>query len=169
MATEILRPNSDVSVGCLYVGSSSRYANVDEAVPSDADYNYSLGQIEREDTLGLATMAGDGAVTNVSLRTRLSVDYLDGLEYAKPKIVVSGTNYYGATRGAGSGIGEYVDNWATNPAGGSWTREAINALRVGYALKGGNDPKEGDSAAVVYQQYVVVTYSPARSFGAVIG
>lgn len=172
MATETLRPNGDGVVACSYVGSSTHYQNVDEATPSDADYNYVSDTTPYQDTLNLAdSVIGAGAITNVSLRTRLWTGGAGfDTEYVIPKLVVGSVNYNGATRGSGTSVAEFTDDWASNPAGGAWTWAAINALQVGYTNCGGNDGKGLLSDGAVSQQYIIVTYTPlTRSQGCTIG
>lgn len=178
MATETLRPNSDVLVACSYVGSASHYANVDEAVPNDADYNYVVGyNITQQDTLGLPASSGSGVITNVSLRTRLATDGEGDslLERVRPKLVISATPYYGTTRGPGTLVAEFSDDWATNPdTSAAWTWADIDALDIGYEIRGDEffDGKDyWDTGGYVYQQYIIVTYTPPvrRSYGYIIG
>lgn len=177
MATEILRPNSDVSVASYYVGSASRYQNVDEEVASDADYNYALGSVTLQDILGLPDSSGVGAISNVSLRTRLWTDGsgASNLHRVRPKLVVGGTFYYGTARGFGAPVGEYTDDWATNPTTGvAWTWADINSLQCGYEVRGDEyfDGKETFYyGGYVSQQYIIVTYTPpvGRSYGYIIG
>ena len=150
MADETLRPNSDVLVACSTQGSANHFENVDEAAPNDADYNYVVGEGNLEqDTLGLPASSGAGTITNVSLRTRLATDSsgIGAQERVRPKLVVGGTPYYGTTRGSGTLKADFTDNWATNPAGGSWDWADIDALEIGYEIRGDETEEPEDLAS----------------------
>lgn len=106
-----------------YTAGSGTFADVDEAVTSDADVSTLAANGDAETyTHSAMTLPATGTVKAVQIEARVR-NTAGGAQNVKARLRVGGANYDDAANFAGIGgtFGPYVKRWATNPAGGAWT------------------------------------------------
>ena len=174
MAILTLRPNSDVAVQCVRSTGSTNYGTVDEASPSDADFNFAYTAEGTPygngyDDLGLPNHSSEQCVINsvkVLIRYRM-VCPGPWYQYVKSYLKIGSTRYLGSnlsltTQGSvGWTTAEYT--WYTNPATGTaFTWQNLDDLIVSYYCyaDGGGGEDQGGWAGVSWVE-VQVDYTPA--------
>ncbi|MHC4662350.1 MAG: fibronectin type III domain-containing protein, partial [Planctomycetota bacterium] len=110
---------------------------------------------------GLDDLTGEAASASsydcVTLEIRASKG--SACTFFQPMIDVDGTDYKGSNFSS-SGYETVIYSWATNPAGGEWTLDNINALKAGFYGKTSDELIFGGTA-FAYCMQVRVDYSTA--------
>lgn len=132
---QTLRPNAAGSSTQLTpVGSASNYANVDEAPPSQADYNYS-GTAGQKDLYGVEdVLGGTTAVLGVQVGT-VARKTDTGARSMKNLIKSGATTTAGSTATLGVSALTYLTMHEANPTtAAAWAVSDIAALEVGVEV-----------------------------------
>jgi len=152
--TLIIRPHAvGTKTDWNPVGSTNNWECVDE-VTADEDTTFvNTTSKNRKDFYNLQDHTTEtGSISNVRFHVRAKGNA--GAEVA-PTLKISGVEYPGQTHTLTASYADYHEDWATNPAGGSWTWSAIDAMEAGF--------RSSTSSAVehrVTQLYLNVTYGP---------
>jgi len=159
--TEILRPNADgTETGWTPLSGSDNYAMVDEAVADD-DTSYLYQTVYDTWTGDLYTLPvhseGSGTINKVTVHFRWR-DNGAASNAVRAQIRTGGVTYEGDTETSPNDntYHNYSHEWATNPGGGAWTWEQIDALEVGV-----DGWRPTGNAPVCTQVYVEIDYVPA--------
>lgn len=106
-----------------YTAGSGAFGDVDEAITDDADLSTLTNNGDAETyTHSAMSIPATALIKAVQVEARVR-NAATGAQNVKMRIRVGGTDYDAGANfaGIGTSFGPYVYQWATNPAGGSWT------------------------------------------------
>ncbi len=152
--TLIIRPNAaGTKADWNPVGSTNNWECVDEVTPDEDTTFVNTTSKVKKDFYNLQDHTTEtGAISNVRLYVRAKGNA--GAEIL-PTLKIGGVEYPGQTHTLTTSYADYYHDWATNPAGGSWTWSTIDAMEAGF--------RSSTTSAVehrVTQFYLNVTYGP---------
>jgi len=170
------RPISDSTPDWPFPGTNN-YAEVDEAVADDLTtyIGTATAVIEQIDIYNITNDPVPTGATNISVtiyyRGRMNNGFaVVTTAYFTGGINVGGTNYKDSNRNPATTWTDYNKVYATNPAGGDWTVEAVNAIKLVAVGKGVYVDDEEDYCLPQFTQiyavvdYVVLPFVPRHGF-----
>ena len=168
MATETLRPTSDIAYGYWVPNTGNdRYAMVNEASPDDATTYDTFGSLDQTSLLelGLSNTAivATETINSVTLHVRGKTATGSGQAYFNCGIKTYGTTYNCGAWHYGTSWTLYSKTWTVNPSTGvAWTPAELDALVTyitGHSHQAYGKGDESESPYIT-QIYVVVDYTP---------